>query len=38
MKEWNTFKSERDAIINTEMTAYNDQFKALNLPAIIIKD
>jgi hypothetical protein len=38
MKEWNTFKNERDAIINTEMAAYNKQFKDLNLPAIIMKD
>ena len=38
MKEWSTFKNERDAIINTEMAAYNKQFKDLNLPAIIIKD
>ncbi|MCB0462696.1 MAG: glycosyl hydrolase [Flavobacteriaceae bacterium] len=38
INQWNTFKNERDAIINTEMTAYNNQFKTLNLPAIIIKD
>ena len=38
MKEWTTFKNERDAIINTEMAAYNKQYKDLNLPAIIIKD
>ncbi len=38
MKEWNTFKTERNVIINTEMAAYNRQFEALNLPAIIIKN
>ena len=36
--EWNTFKKERDAIINTEMAAYNTMYKELDLPAIIIKD
>jgi hypothetical protein len=38
MNEWNTFKSERNAIINSEMAAYNKQFKDLSLPAIIMKD
>ncbi len=38
LAEWNTFKNQRDAIINNEMTNYNQQFKNLNLPAIIIKD
>ena len=38
MNEWNTFKSERNTIINSEMAAYNKQFKDLNLPAIIIQD
>jgi len=38
MKEWSAFRNERDAIINTEMTAYNKQFKDLNLPAIILKN
>ncbi|MCK0108960.1 glycosyl hydrolase [Flavobacteriaceae bacterium S0825] len=38
LNEWNTFKSERDAIINSEMAAYNKQFKELNLPAIIMKN
>ena len=38
MATWNTFKNERNAIINTEMEAYNTAFKALNIPAIILKD
>ena len=38
MQEWNTFKSERNTIINAEMAVYNKQFKDLNLPAIIIKN
>ncbi|MFK2820633.1 glycosyl hydrolase [Flavobacteriaceae sp. LMIT009] len=35
---WTTFKNDRDAIINTEMANYNNQFKNLNLPALIIKN
>ena len=38
LAEWNTFRTERDAIINNEMAAYNQQFKDLNLPAIIMKN
>jgi hypothetical protein len=38
MKDWNVYKTERNAIINSEMAAYNAQFKDLNLPAIIIKN
>lgn len=38
LSEWNTFKTERDAIINNEMATYNIDFKALNIPAIIIKE
>jgi len=38
LNEWRGFKTERDDIINSEMTAYNSLFRQLNLPAIIIKD
>ena len=38
MKDWNVYKTERNAIINSEMAAYNNQFKDLNLPAIIIQN
>ncbi|RNC87988.1 MAG: glycosyl hydrolase [Winogradskyella sp.] len=37
MQDWNVYKNERDAIINTEMSAYNDLYKSLNLPALILK-
>jgi hypothetical protein len=34
--DWHVYKVERDAIINTEMKAYNELYKSLNLPAVII--
>ena len=37
LNEWETFKKEYDAIIAEEMSNYNTKFKALNLPALIIK-
>ena len=33
---WNTFKTEHNAIINTEMKTYNTMFQSLNIPAIIL--
>ncbi|MGB3151637.1 MAG: glycosyl hydrolase [Maribacter sp.] len=36
LAEWKTFKTEHDAIINTEMGDYNTMFKALDIPAIIM--
>ncbi|WP_437370249.1 WD40/YVTN/BNR-like repeat-containing protein [Maribacter litoralis] len=33
---WNTFKTEHNTIINTEMKAYNTMFQSLNIPAIIL--
>jgi len=38
LKDWETYKNERNAIINTEMSAYNTLYKSLELPAIILKD
>jgi photosystem II stability/assembly factor-like uncharacterized protein len=35
--DWKVYEAERDAIINTEMSAYNALYKSLNLPAIIMK-
>ena len=37
MKDWHVYKNERNAIINTEMDAYNALYKSLNIPALIIK-
>ncbi len=36
--EWRKFSDEKNDIINTEMSAYNAAYKALDLPAIIMKD
>jgi len=36
-KDWQTYKSERDAIINTEMEAYNAMYTTLRLPALMLK-
>ncbi|MFT5862450.1 MAG: hypothetical protein ACI828_001099, partial [Flavobacteriales bacterium] len=38
LNDWTVYKKERDAIISTKMKAYNDQFKALDIPALILKD
>ena len=35
---WNVYQNERDDLMNKDMTSFNTQFSALNLPAIIIKD
>ncbi len=37
-KAWSTFSKEKEDIINIEMNAFNRQYKALGLPAIIIKE
>ena len=37
MNDWQVYKNERDAIINTEMNAYNTLYKSLNIPALIIQ-
>ena len=36
MKDWNVYKTERDAIIQTEMKAYNNLYRSLNIPALIL--
>ena len=38
MKDWQVYKNERITIINTEMKAYNDLFKALAIPALILEE
>jgi photosystem II stability/assembly factor-like uncharacterized protein len=38
LADWNKFKQEKNAIINTEMSAYNILFKSLNLPALLLDD
>jgi hypothetical protein len=38
MNDWKVYQDERDAIINSEMQNYNDQYKSLELPALIIKN
>ena len=37
MKDWDVYKKERDDIIKTEMKAYNELFKSLEIPALIFK-
>lgn len=37
MKDWQVYKNERDAIIETEMKAYNTLYKSLDIPALIIQ-
>ncbi len=34
---WSTFEQEKNAIVATEMNAYNALYKSLNLPAIILE-
>ncbi len=37
MEDWQVYKNEYNAIIDTEMNAYNVLYKSLNIPALIIK-
>ena len=36
MKDWQVYRTERDAIIGSEMKAYNNLYRSLNLPALIL--
>lgn len=36
--EWKVFADQRDQLINVEMKAFNDLYKSLDLPAIILKE
>ena len=35
---WNTYTTEKNAIVNTEMDAYNQLYSTLKLPAIILNE
>ena len=35
---WSTYDKEKNAIVESEMAAFNEMYKALNLPAIILKE
>lgn len=37
LDDWQVYKEERDAIISTEMMAYNQLYKSLDIPALIIE-
>jgi len=37
-KDWNTYKTEMNVLVNTEMKAYNEAFKKLELPALLLKE
>ncbi len=36
--DWQVYKDERDSIISNEMKAYNEMYKSLDIPAIIMQD
>jgi len=36
LKQWSGFKAEHDDIINSEMSSYNQMYKSLEIPAIIM--
>lgn len=38
LDDWLIYKNERDLIIDTEMNAYNQLYKSLNIPALIINN
>ena len=38
MADWQVYKNERDTIVSEEMKAYNDAYKTLNIPAIILNN
>jgi len=38
LADWNTYLKEKDNIVTTEMAAYNELYKKLKLPAIILKE
>lgn len=38
MKDWQVYKNEQNAIINTEMKAYNELYRSLDLPAVLLKN
>ncbi|MFD2100530.1 VPS10 domain-containing protein [Flagellimonas iocasae] len=38
LAKWKTFEDEKNAIVGSEMEAYNQMFKSLEIPAIILTD
>ena len=38
LADWEVYQDERDAIIDTEMKSYNEMYRSLNIPALILKD
>ncbi|MEL7145222.1 MAG: glycosyl hydrolase [Bacteroidota bacterium] len=38
MKDWAVYQKERDDIIETEMKAYNELYKSLEIPALILEE
>ncbi|QLG44891.1 glycosyl hydrolase [Costertonia aggregata] len=37
-KDWQVYENERKAIVNDEMKAYNEKYRELKIPAIILPD
>ena len=38
MEDWKVYANERDEIIQTEMKEFNNLYRSLDLPALILKD
>ncbi|WP_339655879.1 glycosyl hydrolase [uncultured Maribacter sp.] len=38
LAQWRTFKTEHNTLINTEMAAYNETFRSLEIPALILSN
>ncbi len=36
--EWESYADRRDELIDVELKAFNDLYKKLNLPAVILED
>ena len=35
---WNTYEKEKNAIVETEMNSYNEMYKSLGIPALIMSE
>ncbi|RNC92035.1 MAG: glycosyl hydrolase [Allomuricauda sp.] len=38
LRAWNTYKQEKNAIVETEMAAYNEMYRSLGIPALIMSE
>ena len=38
LAQWSMFKTEHNSIITTEMEAYNEAFRSLKIPALILSN